>query len=97
VERREQVTRVETDLGQRATAGPRWLDGRRQPFGGGTSRISRGAYVRFCESLGVQFPGATRRVGATAVATATGWSFGSFAISQTFVFYSRLQAGKLGW
>ena len=28
---------------------------------GGTSRISREAYVRFCERLGVKFPGATRR------------------------------------
>ena len=28
---------------------------------GGTSRISREAYVRFCESLGVKSPGATRR------------------------------------
>src|ERR1700688_4851647 len=36
-------------------------DGRRQPSMGGTSRISREAYVRFCERLGVQFPGPTRR------------------------------------
>jgi len=28
---------------------------------GGTSRISREAYVRFCERLGVQSPGPTRR------------------------------------
>ena len=28
---------------------------------GGTSRISREAYVRFCERLGVKFPGPTRR------------------------------------
>ena len=28
---------------------------------GGTSRISREAYVRICERLGVKFPGATRR------------------------------------
>ena len=28
--------------------------------GGSTSRISREAYVRFCEGLGVKFPGATR-------------------------------------
>jgi hypothetical protein len=33
----------------------------RQAFAGGTSRISREAYVRFCEGLGVQVPGATRR------------------------------------
>src|ERR1700731_4247528 len=36
--------------------------GRRQPSMGGTSRISREAYVRFCERLGVKFPGPTRRV-----------------------------------
>ena len=29
---------------------------------GGTSRISREAYVRFCERLGVKFPGPTRLV-----------------------------------
>jgi hypothetical protein len=28
---------------------------------GGTSRISREAYVRFCERLGVKFPGPTRQ------------------------------------
>src|SRR5262249_6026719 len=37
--------------------------GRRQPSTGGTSRISRETYVRFCERLGVRFPGSTRRVG----------------------------------
>jgi hypothetical protein len=40
---------------------PCCLDGRRQPLVGGTSRISREAYVRICERLGVKFPGATRR------------------------------------
>jgi hypothetical protein len=35
--------------------------GRRQPLSGDTSRISREAYVRFCERLGVKFPGPTRR------------------------------------
>ena len=35
-------------------------DGRRQPSIGGTSRISREAYVRICERLGVKLPGATR-------------------------------------
>ena len=37
------------------------LNGRRQPSCGGTSRISREAYVRFCEGLGVKFPGPTRQ------------------------------------
>jgi len=36
-------------------------DGRRQPSIGGTSRISREAYVRICEGLGVKFPGPTRQ------------------------------------
>jgi len=37
------------------------INGRRQPSRGGTSRISREAYVRFCEGLEVKFPGPTRR------------------------------------
>jgi hypothetical protein len=40
---------------------PLGFGGRRQPSMGGTSRISREAYVRFCERLGVKFPGPTRR------------------------------------
>jgi hypothetical protein len=36
--------------------------GRRQPSVSDTSRISREVYVRFCEGLGVKFPGSTRRV-----------------------------------
>ena len=36
------------------------INGRRQPSRGVTSRISREAYVRFCEGLGVKFPGPTR-------------------------------------
>ena len=38
------------------------FNGRRQPSRGGTSRISREAYVRFCERLGVKFPGPTRQI-----------------------------------
>jgi len=60
VERRGQVTRV--DLGQLATGGTHRIGGRRQPSLGGTSRISREAYVRICEGLGVRFPGPTRRL-----------------------------------
>jgi hypothetical protein len=35
-------------------------NGRRQPSCGGTSRMTRECQVRFCERLGVQFPGPTR-------------------------------------
>ena len=38
------------------------FDGRRQPSEGDTSRMNREVHVRFCEGLGVRFPGATRRV-----------------------------------
>ena len=61
MERRGQVTGIEV---VRVNGKPEELDdldGRRQPLVGGTSRISREAYVRFCERLGVQFPGPTRR------------------------------------
>ena len=33
------------------------FNGRRQPSRGGTSRINREVCVRFCERLGVKFPG----------------------------------------
>jgi len=36
------------------------INGRRQPSRGGTSRMTREYQVRFCERLGVQFPGPTR-------------------------------------
>jgi hypothetical protein len=61
VERRGQVTGIEA---VRVNGKPEeldGLDGRRQLLVGGTSRISREAYVRICERLGVKFPGATRR------------------------------------
>ena len=60
VEGREQVTRIRI---VRVNGQPEELDGsdgRRQPSMGGTSRVSREAQARFCERLGVQFPGATR-------------------------------------
>src|SRR6516165_8757960 len=37
-------------------------NGRRQPSGGGTSRMTRECQVRICERLGVKFPGPTRRL-----------------------------------
>jgi hypothetical protein len=36
------------------------LDGGRQPSCDGTSRMNREVHVRFCEGLGVKFPGPTR-------------------------------------
>ena len=36
-------------------------NGRRQPSRGGTSRMTRECQVRFCEGLGVKFPGPTRQ------------------------------------
>ena len=60
-ERRERVTGIGI---VRVNGQPEELDGsdgRRQPSFGGTSRISREAYVRFCEGLGVKFPGPTRQ------------------------------------
>jgi len=38
------------------------FNGRRQPSCDGTSRMTRECQVRFCERLGVQFPGPTRLV-----------------------------------
>jgi hypothetical protein len=60
VERREQVTRVET---VRVNGQPEELAGfgrRRQLSLGDTSRMNREVHVRICERLGVKFPGATR-------------------------------------
>ena len=37
------------------------INGRRQPSRGGTSRMNGEVQVRFCERLGVQFPGPTRQ------------------------------------
>ena len=62
VEGREQVTRIGI---VRVNGEPEELDGsdgRRQPSGGGTSRVSREAQARICERLGVQLPGPTGRV-----------------------------------
>jgi hypothetical protein len=38
------------------------INGRRQPSRGGTSRMNREVHVRFCERLGVKFPGPTRHL-----------------------------------
>jgi hypothetical protein len=59
-ERREQVIAI--GLGSTGNGRSPMFNGRRQPSCGGTSRISREAYVRFCEGLGVKFPGPTRQL-----------------------------------
>ncbi len=60
VERRGQVIRVMINLGNWQQDDPTGCGGGRQLSMGGTSRVSREVHARFCESLGVQFPGATR-------------------------------------
>src|SRR5262245_3694217 len=45
---------------QLVTGRPPILDGRRQPSGGGTSRMMREYHVRICERLEVKLPGSTR-------------------------------------
>ena len=56
VERRGWVTRVEIGLVNWPQEEPTGIDRK-----GGTSRIRREAYVRFCEGLGVKIPGPTRQ------------------------------------
>ena len=62
VERSGQTIRVDTFQGQLVTGGARGLDEGRQLFIDGTSRMNREVQVRFCEGLGVKFPGPTRHV-----------------------------------
>ena len=57
MERRGWVHPRRDRFGQLATGGTDSIDRK-----GGTSRIRREAYVRFCEGLGVKIPGPTRRV-----------------------------------
>jgi hypothetical protein len=59
VERREQAIAIWP--GSTGNGRNPMFNGRRQPSCDGTSRISREAYVRFCEGLGVKFPGPTRQ------------------------------------
>jgi hypothetical protein len=60
VERRERVTAI--GAGQPATGGTRCSMEGGSLRCGGTSRMTRECQVRFCERLGVKFPGPTRRV-----------------------------------
>src|ERR1700730_5930996 len=58
VERRGWVIAVES--GSAGNGRNPIFNGRRQPSGGGTSRMTRECQVQICEKLGVQFPGSTR-------------------------------------
>ena len=60
VERREQAIAIW--IGSTGNGRNPIINGRRQPSCGGTSRMMREYQVRFCEGLGVKFPGPTRRV-----------------------------------
>src|SRR5881392_323526 len=59
VERRERVIAIW--LGSTGNGRNPMFNGRRQPSRGGTSRMMREYQVRFCERLGVKFPGPTRQ------------------------------------
>jgi len=58
-------------FGQLATGGAGRLWRKAAAFKGGTSRVTGDCHARFCERLGVKFPGPTRRQRVTAVPTAT--------------------------
>src|ERR1700731_4472727 len=57
-ERRERAIAIW--LGSTGDGNNPMFNGRRQPSCGGTSRMTRECQVRFCERLGVKFPGPTR-------------------------------------
>ena len=50
---------------------PNGCGGGQQLLMNGTSRVNREIYARFCERLGVKFPGPTRRYRVTGIPTAT--------------------------
>src|SRR6202790_1817055 len=59
VERRERAIAIW--LGSTGNGRNPMFNGRRQPSRDGTSRMTRECQVRFCEGLGVKFPGPTRQ------------------------------------
>src|ERR1017187_5354614 len=71
VERRGQAIRVMIDLVNWKQEEPTGCGGGRQLSVDGTSRVTGDCDARFCERLGVKFPGATRRCRATGIPTAT--------------------------
>ena len=71
VERRGQAIRVMINLVNWQQEEPTGSGGGRQLSMDGTSRVTGDSHARFCERLGVKFPGATRRRSAMAVPTST--------------------------
>ena len=71
VERRGQAIRVIVNLANWQQEEPTGCGGGRQLSMDGTSRVTGDSHARFCERLGVKFPGATRRCEATCIPTAT--------------------------
>lgn len=61
VERRGQAIRVMIALVNWQQEEPNGCGGGQRLLLNGTSRVNREIYARFCERLGVQFPGPTRR------------------------------------
>jgi hypothetical protein len=70
-ERRGQAIRVRITLVNWQQEEPTGSGGGRQLSMDGTSRVTGDSHARFCERLGVKFPGPTRRRSAMAVPTAT--------------------------
>ena len=71
VERRGQAIRVMVNLANWQQEEPTGYGGGRQLSMDGTSRVTGDSHARFCERLGVKFPGPTRRRSAMVVPTAT--------------------------
>jgi len=71
VERRGQAIRVMIILVNWPQEEPNGYGGGQLLFMDGTSRVNREIYARFCERLGVKFPGPTRRCQVTGIPTAT--------------------------
>jgi hypothetical protein len=82
VERRGQVTRVLTNYGQLETGGAEWFERKVKPSLSGTSRVTGDGEARFCEGLGVKFPGPTRSGTRLAEAQLSG-----FAAEPVFFFH----------
>src|ERR1700692_2490474 len=72
VERRGQAILVMINLVNWQQEEPTGCGGGRRLSLDGPSRVTGDCHARFCERLGVKFPGATRRCRVTGIPTATG-------------------------